>query len=284
MNDKMGPPSLIDTVSEGRRTLREYFAMRVLEGQVAEATPDGHGKPVLVFPGLGVGDITTKPLRDFLTKKGYVTHGWNGWINTGPDEATLRHLKNRLEDVYAQSGKQKVSLIGHSLGGIYARELARAFPKMVLRVITLGTPFGMGLHKNASVKLARRLFEVFNGADNVFLTDEDFAQQSLVPPNVPTTSIYTRNDGVVNWRSCINPKSPKAENVEVFASHCGLVVNPATFLVIADRLAQDVSQNARRWRPFEMLKYPHVPFRQPQAHEQYEPLVEKPVPFIKLFP
>ncbi|MDB5491048.1 MAG: PGAP1-like family protein [Micavibrio sp.] len=283
MNNDMGPPSLFDTMSEGGRTLVEYFAGRALSGLAGTATPQGYGQPVLVFPGLGGGDITTKPLRNFLTKKGYAAHGWNGRINTGPDAATLAHLKARLEDVYAQSGGKKVALIGHSLGGIYARELARAFPEKVSRVITLGTPFGIGQNKNATEPMTRKLFEAFNGANNPLANSEDFARQSLIPPEVPTTSIYTRNDGVVNWRACINPKAVSAENVEIYASHCGLVVNPVSFLVIADRLAEDVSLGAKRWRPFEFLKYPEVPFRIPQAHAGREPVAAVPAAFVKLF-
>lgn len=284
MNNEMGPPSLIDTMSEGTRALSEYFSMQVFQGAVAQATPDGHGQPVLVFPGLGGGDYTTKPLRDFLTRKGYTAHGWNKGMNTGPDAATLVHLKKRLDDVYVQSGGRKVALIGHSLGGIYARELARAFPDRVSRVITLGTPFGIGQNRNATINLASQFFIAANGAQNLFLNSADFARQSLVPPPVPTTSIYTRNDGVVNWRGCINPQAPLAENVEIFASHCGLVVNPAAFLVVADRLAEDVSKGGRRWRPFQMLKYPVVPMRVPQAHTGMEPVAEQPAQFVHLFP
>lgn len=283
MTKEMGPPSLFDTMSEGTRTLSEYFALQAFSGMVSDITPRGNGQPVLVLPGLGGGDFTTVPIRDFLTKKGYTTYGWEHGINTGPDARTLAHLKKHLDDVYQKSGKKKVALIGHSLGGIYARELARAFPEKVSRVITLGSPFGMGENKNATINLATRFFTAVNGTNNAFLGNPDFAKQALVPPPVPTTSVYTRNDGVVNWQTCVNPDAPLAENIEVYASHCGLVVNAVTCLIVADRLAQDVSKGGKRWRPFEMMKYPLVPFPS-QIHRGVEPVAQAPAQPVKLFP
>lgn len=287
MHKKIGPPRLIDTFFEAARTTAEFWASQFSHRALKVMVPEGYGAPVLVLPGLGGGDLTTKVLRSFLKDVGYCPYGWGNGINTGPDAQTMAHLKSSLEEIYAKHGGQKVALVGHSLGGIYARELARAFPQKVSMVVTLGSPFGAGEHPEATSKLVRKFFEFFNGRKNAF-SEIAMARQSLTPPPVPTTAVYTQHDGVVHWRTCINPVADKAENVEVRASHCGLVVNPAVMLVIADRLAQDVSQGAKRWRPFEAMKYGLTClFPLPQAHWGQEPILEKGAgrkPTIKLFP
>jgi pimeloyl-ACP methyl ester carboxylesterase len=138
---------------------------------------------------------------------------------------------------------EKVSLVGWSLGGIYARELAKELPDCVRSVVTMGTSFS-GSHTSTN---AWRLFELTSGKD---ITRELQQFDLPVAPPVPTTSIYSRTDGVVAWPASIQKPSksnPRTENVEVIASHIGLGLNPTAWWALADRLAQPEGQ----WKPFE---------------------------------
>lgn len=204
--------------------------------------PCGDGHPVIVFPGLSASDGSTLPLRGYLQNLGYDVSGWNQGYNFGPRAGILETAKRQVIDTFEASG-EKASLIGWSLGGIYARELAKALPHCVRSVITLGTPFS-GSHKSTN---AWRLYELISGRSIVRET-ENFDLPAAPP--VPTTSIYSRTDGVVAWPTSVQApcaRNPHTENVEVFASHIGLGMNPSAWWAVADRLAQAAGQ----WRHFE---------------------------------
>ncbi len=215
--------------------------------------PRGDGHPVLVLPGLGANDFTTAPLRRFLDGLGYVTHPWGQGFNFGPREGVLERCRRDVRRHF-NAHARKVSLIGWSLGGIYARELAKELPEHVRCVITLGTPFTG--HPRATN--AWRLFEWVSGQS---VHDPHVLAQIRREPPVPTTSIWSRSDGIVSWRCSVVAPAPLAENIEVHASHVGMGMNPAALYAIADRLAQP----AGHWKPFE----PHGPrrwfFRTPKA-------------------
>ena len=204
--------------------------------------PVGDGHPVIVLPGLSASDGSTLPLRSYLLNLGYDVSGWNQGHNFGPRAGILETAKRQVLDTHAASG-QKVSLIGWSLGGIYARELAKELPDCVRTVITLGTPFA-GSHKSTN---AWRFYELASGQD-IEAAAEKFDLRT--PPRMPTTSIYSRTDGVVAWSASIQSPStsnPHVENIEVYASHVGLGFNPSAWWALADRLAQPEGQ----WTPFE---------------------------------
>lgn len=201
--------------------------------------PRGDGHAVIVFPGLAANDFTTLPLRQFLDRLGYATHGWGQGFNFGPRVGVLGRCKQQLRQVFERSG-EAVSLIGWSLGGIYARELAKELPEQTRCVITLGTPFTG--HPRATN--AWRLFEFLSGHD---VHDPQVLAQVRTPPPVPTTSIYSRSDGVVAWQCSVNEPGPRCENIEVQASHCGMGLNPMVLYAIADRLAQA----GGAWQPFD---------------------------------
>ena len=205
------------------------------------ATP-GDGHPVIVFPGLSASDGSTLPLRAYLQNLGYEVSGWNQGHNFGPRAGILETAKQQVLDTYEAAG-EPVSLVGWSLGGIYARELAKELPHCVRSVITLGTPFA-GSHKSTN---AWRLYELTSGRD----ISREVEQFDLpAAPPVPTTSVFSRTDGVVAWGASIQAASkanPCTENVEVYASHVGLGMNPSAWWVVADRLAQLPGQ----WMPFE---------------------------------
>lgn len=209
---------------------------------VLQRAPAGDGHEVIVFPGLSASDTSTLPLRGYLAGLGYEVSGWNQNFNFGPRAGVLQEARRQVQDTAEASGRQ-VSLIGWSLGGVYARELAKLLPQHVRSVITLGTPFS-GSHKSTN---AWRVYELTSGRK----VEHETALFDLpAAPPVPTTSIFSRTDGVVAWQASLQAPSklnPHTENVEVYASHIGLGLNPTAWWAVADRLAQPQGQ----WQPFK---------------------------------
>ncbi len=236
-HDKLRAPNALLMLLEGRAPLE--MAALLAANPWLRKVPRGDGHPVVVFPGLGANDFTTRPLRNFLDRLGYATHPWGEGFNFGPNVDVLERCNAHVRTLF-ERGAQPVSLIGWSLGGVYARELAKELPAHVRCVITLGTPFTG--HPRATN--AWRLFELLSGQD---AHDPAMLAQVRTPPPVPTTSIFSRSDGVVSWRCSLNEASPMSENVEVVASHFGMGMNPTVLYAVADRLAQPVGQ----WKPFE---------------------------------
>jgi len=220
----------------------------------------GDRHPVLVIPGFTASDISTVPLRATLRSQGYWVHGWGLGRNLGPTQAIVDGLGERLLSLHERHGV-KVSLVGWSLGGIYARELARRHPHAVRQVITLGSPFRMrdGDRSSASV-LADRV------SDNWATLNDDMtlAEDDRLPFEMPVTNIFTRTDGVVRWHLCIDGDGPRRENIEVRGSHVGLGVNPAALLAISDRLALPEGE----WQPFDPPCYLAHAYPRPVWHRE----------------
>ncbi len=221
--------------------------------------PRGDGHAVMVFPGLAANDFTTRPLRRFLDRLGYQTVGWGQGFNVGPRSGVLARCKENLRKL-VERNTGPVSLIGWSLGGIYARELAKELPGQTRCVITLGTPFTG--HPRATN--AWRLFEFLSGQD---VHDPKMLAQVRNPPPVPTTSIYSRSDGVVAWQCSVSEPGPQIENIEVQASHFGMGLNPMALYAVADRLAQ--AHGA--WRPFDAAGVRRWFFRAARAQASRQP-------------
>lgn len=209
---------------------------------VLARAPRGDGHSVVVFPGLSANDGSTIPLRRYLDSLGYQTSGWEQGFNFGPRAGVLETARTGVRRAFESSGR-KVSLIGWSLGGVYARELAKELPQMVRGVITLGTPFA-GSHRSTN---AWRIYELASGRK----VEREVENYDLpAAPPVPTTSIYSRSDGIVAWQGSVqkpSPVNPQTENVEVIASHVGLGLNPSAWWAVADRLAHGEGS----WQPFE---------------------------------
>jgi pimeloyl-ACP methyl ester carboxylesterase len=209
--------------------------------------PTGDGHPVIVFPGLGAADGSTLAVRQFLQGQGYTPYGWGQGFNLGPRPGVLERCRELIDEVH-QRHREKASLIGWSLGGIYAREIAKEVPDRVRCVVTLGTPFTG--HPRATN--AWRFYEMVSGIRS---HDDRLLAEVRRPPPVPTTSIYSRTDGIVAWPCSINPpEHAHTENIEVHASHIGMGMNPLALYAIADRLRQNPAQwqrfdvqGARRW-------------------------------------
>jgi len=235
--DPVDPPSRLLLLAEGRALWEAGAALALWP--LLQLTPRGDGHPVLVLPGLVASDMSTRLLRRYLEGRGYDAHGWGLGRNFGPREGIEDGMTAKLEALHAESGR-KVSLIGWSLGGVYARLLAARHPQWVRSVVTLGSPFtGSARATNA--------WRVYEGVSGQSAEDPRRMKQVRPTPPVPTTSIFSRSDGVVAWRCSVEEPGPQSENIEVIASHLGLGAHPAVLYALADRLAQPEGQ----WKPFD---------------------------------
>jgi dienelactone hydrolase len=236
------PPTHLLRVLEWRTGL-EYLAALRAARRIAD-WPRGDGHPVLVLPGFLAGPGSTQLLRNVLRRLGYRVYDWGLGYNMGYRASMTETLPARLHHIRERAGGRRVSLIGWSAGGIYARELARAFPDDVRSVITLGSPF-RGNHRAST---AWKVWQLVNrGAHATQAVSEQALLHRARPLPVPTTCIYSKTDGIVAWQCCTSVPAPETENVEVHSSHLGYGHNVETLSVIADRLAQPED----RWRPFQ---------------------------------
>jgi pimeloyl-ACP methyl ester carboxylesterase len=227
---RLRPPGLFLILAEAR-SLLEFNASLVLSPLLMRA-PKGDGHPVLALPGFLAGDLSMAPMRRYLKQLGYDSYAWKMGRNLGGIASRRNALKSLLTEIHTATGR-KVSIVGWSLGGIYARDLALRCPEMVRSVITLGSPFA----NDVRATNATRLYEALSGETVEHNSELTQAIAGDLP--VPVTSIYSRTDGIVNWRTSLLRPSDTAENIEVhLASHIGLGVNAAALWAVADRLAQ----------------------------------------------
>jgi pimeloyl-ACP methyl ester carboxylesterase len=237
------PPSLLLALTELPRAVMEASSIPWTSPLLMTA-PKGDGHPVMLLPGFMASDFSMKVLYRYLEKLGYAPYHWELGRNLGPKAIGLEgeRLIARLDEIHAKTG-QKVSLVGWSLGGAFARLLSRRRPDLVRQVISLGSPIG-GSPKSTN---AWRAYQFMTGQKlNDPKLKEQVSEGHEAPP-VPSTAIFSRNDGVVAWQTCREPEAPQTDNIEVRGSHCGLGTNPAVLWAIADRLAQ--ADGA--WKPFE---------------------------------
>jgi triacylglycerol esterase/lipase EstA (alpha/beta hydrolase family) len=233
-------PSLALLGAEPFRAAVE-FAWHKL-GRSDPAKP-GDGHPVVIFPGLGADGSSVAPLRAHCRSLGYDAFDWGQGFNTGPQgdlDAWLQNLKSQVLDRLA-GHSQPATLIGWSLGGLYARELGKLMAPQIRQVITIGTPFNAEAdHTNVGW-----LFRLLSGRSSGI--DPALSRRLLTPPPLRTTSIYSRSDGVVAWQTCCHATpSSLAHDIEVDGSHIGLGWNRDVLSVVADRLAQP----AGPWRRY----------------------------------
>lgn len=236
-HEPIAPPSRLLLLAETRAIWEAGAAVALWP--LLQLAPRGDGHSVLVLPGLVASDLSTKLLRRYLQSRGYNAHGWGLGRNLGPRQGVETGMLRKLESLHEKSGR-KVSLIGWSLGGVYARLLASTHPDLVRSVITLGSPF------TGSTR-ATNAWRVYEGVSGQSSDDPRRMKHVQPTPSVPTTSIFSRSDGVVAWRCSVEEAGPQAENIEVVASHLGLGAHPAVLYALADRLAQPEGQ----WKAFD---------------------------------
>jgi hypothetical protein len=236
--DGVGPPPLALFAQEQIRALGDFANFRARR-RVLRDVPRGDGHPVLVLPGFLAPEFSTAPLRSFLRDLCYDARSSHLGVNLGPSEKVSEKVQERLAHLHERHGRT-VSLVGWSLGGIYARELARAHPERVRMVITMGTPFA-----DVSATHAARFIPL--RPEGKALNEAHELRAALRRPlEVPTTSIYSKSDGIVHWQGCLQEEGPERENVEVHCSHTGMGFHPEVFRIVADRLALPEAH----WRPF----------------------------------
>jgi len=238
---RKAPPHLALLALEPVRAVAELGLGTLLRRPLTRICPRGDGHPVLIVPGLGTHDVNTLPMRRFVARLGYEALPWKQGFNLGAREG-LDELLSKLAILIAESTTRrhkKVSLIGWSLGGIFARELAKRVPEKVRQVITLGSPFA----GHPSATHATLVFEWLSGRE---AHDRDIIERVRVPPPVPFTSIFSRTDGIVAWPSSVQAPSGMSENIAVsVSSHLGLITNPVVLYIVANRLAQPDGH----WKP-----------------------------------
>ena len=229
--DSMRPPSKTLMFLE-TRAISEFGAFLGALPMLSLA-PRGDGHSVLVLPGLVASDVSTRPLRSFLRSKNYRVSGWKQGRNFGLRDGVQDTMVAQLNEMYETSGR-KVSLIGWSLGGLYARQLAKMMPDKVRSVISLGSPFA------ASPKAtnAWRVYEMVSGQRADDAPDPRFGGSLHETPPVPTTAIFSRTDGICAWQGCMEKTTATSESIEVESSHCGMAHHPAVVYAVADRLSQ----------------------------------------------
>jgi len=233
------PPSRTLMFLEGR-AIHELGAFAAALPLLSLA-PRGDGHPVLVLPGLVASDTSTRPLRSFLKNRGYAVSGWRQGRNLGLRHGVQRAMVDLVREL-SDTHRRKISLVGWSLGGLYARQLAKMMPDRVRSVITLGSPFA-GSPKATN---AWRVYEMASGR-RAGEEDARFGGTLSETPPVPTTAIFSRTDGICAWQGCKEKTSATSESIEVESSHCGMGHHPAVVYAVADRLAQPEG----RWKPFD---------------------------------
>jgi pimeloyl-ACP methyl ester carboxylesterase len=190
----------------------------------------GDGHPIMVIPGFMSTKKSTAVLRNYLSDMGYDVYDWGLGRNIGKVEHIL-YLLESIDEIYKKTG-MPITLIGWSLGGIYARQLAKERPDLVRQVITLGSPFKNVTRPNN----VEWVYSLISGGKKAKDTHDALLRNFPLPAPVPTTAIYSKEDGIVHWNTCMEDEDEIHQNVQVRGSHCGLGVNPSVLNIIADRL------------------------------------------------
>jgi pimeloyl-ACP methyl ester carboxylesterase len=229
-------PARWELLREGR-VVFERLALIAALGRIRKASPRGNGEPVMVIPGFAADDHWTARLRGFLSQIGYRVQGWGLGRNRGNVPRLIPAVVEQIEKLH-QEEDEPVCLIGWSLGGYLAREAARERPELVERVLTLGAPIVGGPSYTASAPMyIKRGYDLEEIRKTVL-------ERERRPISAPIFAVYSRSDGVVAWRACIDCfDNPRVEHHEVRSSHLGMVNSPLVFRLVAELLARPVSRD-----------------------------------------
>jgi pimeloyl-ACP methyl ester carboxylesterase len=198
---------------------------------------DGEGSRILMIPGFWANDQSLYPLAWRLRRAGHRVFFAGLWWNTGCPRDTIEYLDKALRELYL-GDRKKLVIIGHSLGGIYARELARRTPDVVDRIVLMGSairnPFG-STNPLVFAWYAASRPRHREGGDCLDALATLCGTHQLEPPGVAETIIYSRRDEVVAWRSCLE-SGPNVECIEINSSHYTMPYLPEVWKIILDRL------------------------------------------------
>jgi pimeloyl-ACP methyl ester carboxylesterase len=240
------PPSLWWSLLEAPRAALEISSIALKHRELLDMLR-GDGHPVLVLPGYGAGDSIMYVMRYYLNRWGYDARPWNLGVNFTKTRITSIDQINefraemesrvaaRIENLYNETG-QKISVIGWSLGGIYANTMAEQVPDFLNHVITLGAPYG-----DPRGTAAWNVLKALN-ASNTPDAEQDFdgwlKQDVIVDRKTKTTVIYSPNDGIVAESAARLGEHENINHVPVMSSHVGFAFNPSVYRVIAETLAR----------------------------------------------
>jgi len=243
--ERLSTPSWLLTACEPGRFSVELPASLLVD--VLTPAPDqGMGRPVLVIPGFSSPDAATRRCRSHLRRLGYRAHGWGLGRNHGLTDEIIDGVLARFDDLHAEYG-EPVSVVGWSFGGLLARWVAHQRPDAVRMVVCLGSPYRPEGEHTRTTPLFERSARTHGLSERAF----EVVDTLRGPLPVPVSVIYSRTDGIVNWRACALTDAEldagPGDNISVPSSHVGLLTNPLSLAVLADRLAQDPTD----WQPFD---------------------------------
>jgi pimeloyl-ACP methyl ester carboxylesterase len=229
----LSKPHALLTAAEFLRVSVEYPASWLFDA-MAPSRAEGEGRPVLVLPGFYGTDGMTSRLRAHLRRLDYSAHGWRLGRNVGLTDGIVDGLLDRFDEIAERHG-QPVSVVGWSFGGLLARWLAHQRPGHVRQVICLGSPWREEGERTRSTAMFERAAVKHGLSERA----RGIVEELRGPVPAPCTAIFSKTDGILNWRSCELDEGEWCENIPVPSSHVGLVSNPLALAVLADRLAQD---------------------------------------------
>lgn len=244
---------LLYTALEPFRLPGELMVGQALQAWLKQM-PKGDGHPVLVIPPFMAGDRITSPLRRHLQHWGYDVHGWGlgtnlGQINIDSLQAALdernRLLELLIERVHAIHGEtqRRLSLIGWSLGGLHARQIAKRHPRLIRQVITMGSP--LGDPRGTSIFL---LMHMRTKSEPSEAEVARWTQHLNTELQVPATAIYSNSDGLVLPEIARIQRDKQAQSIRVRSTHVGMAINPRVYYILNDRLKTDEDD----WQPMRI--------------------------------
>ncbi len=246
-------PSFLHSLFELRVPMEmALFWVHGIYHQWPHVAKHGNRKSIILIPGFMASDTSLAPLAGLCRWLGHKTFFTGIKSNSDCPRETARLLEHHLKRIHEDEGR--VVIIGQSLGGVYARELAARCPELVESIITLGSPVRMS-DDSANPLLVKMAVQVarLRKLEDGCLTRScpcGMKMSERIPEEVPTTVVYSKTDGVVHWSSCIDQSgAPNVENIEVMSSHCGMGLNTDVLKIVADRLARVPRPTATRPMP-----------------------------------
>lgn len=208
-------------------------SLQAVEAVTAPPRLSAETRDVMIVPGFAMDDAMMAPLRDKLTAQGFRVLGWGAGTNKGPDAVTADLFYRHLEKAVAANGGKPIALVGYSLGGAYAYEMAQRHPALVRSVVTIAAPLYLD-HRPVDPRIAD-LRSIFSQQKN--------STSPLTP--VPVTSIYSTEDLMINWQQSVLPPAPLRENIVASGGHVGLLLSGDVARMTGARLGMTVQD----WQP-----------------------------------
>ncbi|MEE9409205.1 MAG: alpha/beta hydrolase [Polaribacter sp.] len=235
INKQIESPPLFNVLLEGRSAF-EWTTMFGIYPFIPKHKASKN-KPVLLMPPYLGNDLSTTFVRKYLNSVGFKTYKWELGVNM-INSKYLPKLIERLDEIF-EKHQEKVNLVGWSGGGIFAKIIANRYPDKVAQLITIGSPvWGV---KNMNTPLVRML-EFLRGK-KIRERNDKFIKELEEIPDVPITCIYTKTDGLLPWKHCMEAETLRNDikNIEVFGSHCGMGANASVLLTVANSLNTNIT-------------------------------------------